>query len=205
MRKRLTLVLGGIRAGKSIYAQNLATRGERVLFLATAQPGDTEMEARIRAHQQSRPADWYTLEEPIDPVGALVPVLKHYDTVLLDCLTMWISNLLLASRDGGPADMDIAAKVHSLLELYEAHEVSLIVVSNEVGLGLVPDTELGRLYADWLGRANQIMASRADEVYFVAAGLPLKLKDLTSAGDARQGTDDSSRKLGERGPTLSSL
>ena len=204
MRKRLTLILGGVRAGKSSYAQRLATRGERVLFLATAQPGDMEMEARIRAHQQSRPAGWDTLEEPIDPVGALVPVLKHYDTVLLDCLTMWVSNLLLASRHGGPADMYIAAKVRSLLELYEAHEMSLIVVSNEVGLGLVAATELGREYADWLGRANQIMASRADEVYFVAAGLSLKLKDLTSVGDARQGTDGSSRKLGESGSALSS-
>ena len=204
MTKRLTLVLGGVRAGKSSYAQRLATRGERVLFLATAQPGDMEMEARIRDHRQSRPADWDTLEEPIDPVSVLVSALEHYDTVLLDCLTMWVSNLLLARRDGGPADMDIAAKVHSLLELYEAHEVSLIVVSNEVGLGLVSATELGRLYADWLGRANQIMASRADEVYFVAAGLSLKLKDLTSAGDARQGTHGSSRKLGERGSALSS-
>lgn len=204
MRKRLTLVLGGVRAGKSSYAQHLATRGERVLFLATAQPGDTEMEARIRAHQQSRPADWDTLEEPIDPVGALASNLHCYDTVLLDCLTMWVSNLLLASRDGGSADMDIASKVHSLLELYEAHEVALVVVSNEVGLGLVAATELGRQYADWLGRANQIMASRADEVYFVAAGLPLKLKDLTLAGCTRQGTDDSSQKLGDRGSALSS-
>ena len=83
--------------------------------------------------------------------------------------------------------------------------MSLIVVSNEVGLGLVAATELGREYADWLGRANQVMASRADEVYFVAAGLSLKLKDLTSAGDAGQGTDGCSRKLGERGSALSSL
>ena len=99
MSKRLTLILGGARAGKSTYAQQLAANGERVLFVATAEAGDRDMEARIAAHQASRPAAWDTLEEPLDLVGSLAPVADRYDTVLLDCLTLWVSNLLLQGGD----------------------------------------------------------------------------------------------------------
>ena len=105
MGKRLTLVLGGVRAGKSSYAQRLASTGERVLFVATAEAGDKEMEDRIRAHRQSRPAEWDTLEEPIDLVNALAPQLHRYDTVLLDCLTLWVSNLLLRGQGPGPGNV----------------------------------------------------------------------------------------------------
>ena len=97
MSKRLTLVLGGVRAGKSSYAQRLAARGKRVLFLATAEAGDREMAARIQAHREIRPAEWDTIEAPIDPVTALAPLLHGYDMVVLDCLTLWVSNLLLSS------------------------------------------------------------------------------------------------------------
>ena len=176
MSKRLTLILGGARAGKSTFAQQLAAKGERVLFVATAEAGDQDMAERIEAHRASRPAEWDTLEEPLDLVGALAPVVDRYDTVLLDCLTLWVSNLLLQAE---PAGADIPAEVGKLLEAYERATPDWIIVSNEVGLGVVPPTELGRAYADELGRANQFVAAAADDVYFVAAGLPLNLKKLS--------------------------
>ncbi|MDE2989029.1 MAG: bifunctional adenosylcobinamide kinase/adenosylcobinamide-phosphate guanylyltransferase [Chloroflexota bacterium] len=172
--KQLTLVLGGARAGKSTYAQRLATGGDRVLFVATAEARDAEMSARIVAHQANRPADWGTLEEPLDLVSAMAPVVSGYDTVLLDCVTLWVSNLMLDDPD-----VDLPAQAEWLLELYREQEASWIVVSNEVGLGVVPATKLGRVYADELGRVNQIVAAEADEVWFMAAGLPLNLKALS--------------------------
>ena len=176
MSKRLTLILGGARAGKSTFAQQLAAKGERVLFVATAEAGDQDMAERIKAHRASRPVEWDTLEEPLDLAGALARVVDRYDTVLLDCLTLWVSNLLLRAA---PAGADIPAEVGKLLEAYGRGTADWIVVSNEVGLGVVPPTELGRAYADELGRANQIAATAADDVYFVAAGLPLNLKRLS--------------------------
>ncbi len=174
MSKRLTLILGGVRAGKSSYAQRLAESGKRVLFVATAEAGDAEMEGRILAHQASRPAEWDTLEEPLDLVGVLAPMQHRYDTVLLDCLTLWVSNLLLSSRS-----YDISAEARRLLEVYRQGDASWIVVSNEVGLGVVPPTELGRIFADELGRVNQLVAEEADAVYFMAAGLPMAMKRPT--------------------------
>ena len=183
MSKRLTLVLGGARAGKSTYAQELASSGGgRVLFVATAEAGDADMETRIEAHRESRPAEWDTLEEPLDLVGALAPVADRYDTVLLDCLTLWVSNLLLRGGEDEAAEADIPGEVGRLLEAYERGTASWIVVSNEVGLGVVAPTRLGRLYADELGRANQVVAAAADDVFFLAAGLPLNLKALSDSG-----------------------
>ena len=180
MGKRLTLVLGGVRAGKSSYAQRLAAGGERVLFLATAEAGDQEMQNRIEAHRESRPAGWDTLEEPIDLVGALRPPLHRYDMVLLDCLTLWVSNLLLRVPDPRSTRKDILSETRRLLDLYRSGNASWIVVSNEVGLGVVPATELGRVYADELGRVNQTVAAEVDEVYFMAAGLPMRMKPSIS-------------------------
>ena len=171
MSKRLSLVLGGVRAGKSSYAQQLAQAGERVLFAATAEALDDDMSRRIRAHQEDRPSEWDTLEEPLDIVGSLAARLGRYDTVLLDCLTLWVSNLMLAETV-----TDIPAEARRLLDLYQAADASWIVVSNEVGLGIIAPTRLGRVYAEELGRVNQIVAAAADEVYFMAAGLPLSLK-----------------------------
>ena len=176
MAKTLTLVLGGVRAGKSNYAQQLASDGGRVLFAATAEAGDPEMATRIESHRRSRPAEWDTLEEPVDLATALPPLLHRYDTVLLDCLTLWVSNLLLAGPDAGSTRGDILSETRTLLDVYRDGGASWIVVSNEVGLGVVPATELGRVYADELGRVNQLVAAEADEVYFMAAGLPLTMK-----------------------------
>ena len=176
MTKRLTLVLGGARAGKSSYAQRLASEGDRVLFVATAEAGDPDMAERIAAHRRDRPADWDTLEEPVDLVGALSGAANRYDTVLLDCLTLWVSNMLLRSTDAERSNTSILAETEWLLDVYRRGNASWVVVSNEVGLGVVAPTRLGRLFADELGRVNQLVAAAADDVYFMAAGLPMALK-----------------------------
>lgn len=176
MSSRLTLVLGGVRAGKSAYAQQIAAAGRRVLFVATAEAHDDEMAARIRAHRESRPAEWTTLEEPLDVVKAVAPVAEGYDTVLLDCLTLWVSNLLLREGETAAAADAVKAQVDALLALQAESDAAWVVVSNEVGLGVVPPSALGRAFEDALGRANQRFAAQADDVYFMAAGLPLQLK-----------------------------
>ncbi len=178
MRKRLTFILGGARSGKSSYAEDLAGSGRRVLFVATAEAGDDEMVARIDAHRRSRPSDWDTLEEPLDLVGALSPLLSEYDTVVLDCLTLWVSNLMHRSSDAGESAVDIPAEAERLLHCYEQGDASWIIVSNEVGLSLVPATPLGRAFRDELGRLNRIVASTADDVLLMVAGLPLDLRWL---------------------------
>ena len=176
MTKSLTLILGGVRSGKSNFAQRLAAGGNRVLFLATAQAGDPEMTARIQAHKENRPADWNTLEEPLELVASLLPVSTEYDTVILECLTLWVSNLMLDTPRGNNADTDIPSRVRELLCLYRKGSASWIVVSNEVGSGVIPTTVLGRRFSDELGRANQLVAADADFVYLMTAGLPLQLK-----------------------------
>ena len=185
MRKKLTLILGGVRSGKSRFAQRLASDQDRVLFLATAEAGDSDMEARIQAHKEARPAGWDTLEEPLDLATSLSSVLNDYDVVILECLTLWVSNLMLAPPEVGNTTADIPSRVHELVELYRSGTASWIVVSNEVGLGVIPPTTLGRNYADELGRVNQLVAAEADAVYFMAAGLPLQIK-----GERHSGLDD---------------
>ena len=184
MSKRLTLVLGGVRAGKSRYAERLAQAGQRVLVVATAEAGDPEMAARIQAHRAERPEHWDTLEEPLDLATALTSRLPDYDTVLFDCLTLWVSNLLLRDHDAARASLDISAEAHRLVQLFEQGDASWIVVSNEVGLGVIPANELARAYADALGRVNQVFAASADDVILMVAGVPLNLRDLNLDGQA---------------------
>ena len=181
MSKRLTLVLGGVRAGKSRYAQQLAEDGRRVLFVATAEAGDEEMAARIQAHRAERPTDWATPGRTARIWStALEPRLPDYDTVLLDCLTLWVSNLLIQDGDDHHVRPDIQFTGRPTARAYEPgrHSASWIVVSNEVGLGVVPATKLGRVYADELGRVNQRFAAAADDVIVMFAGLPVNLKAL---------------------------
>ena len=147
-----------------------------MLFVATAEEGDEEMRERIEAHRLARPEDWDTLEEPIDLAGALAPVADRYDTILLDCLTLWVSNLLLAGQDVGTTRKDVLSEGRKLLDTYRSGNASWIVVSNEVGLGVVPSTELGRIYTDELGWVNQLVAAEADVVYLMVAGLPVSIK-----------------------------
>jgi adenosylcobinamide kinase/adenosylcobinamide-phosphate guanylyltransferase len=185
-RSGLTLILGGVRAGKTAFAERLAARhGDRVCYVATAEPRDDEMRARITAHRAERPAHWQTVEAPIDVVPALAAV-ERPDAVLLDCLTVWTSNLLLQFVD--PETLDpistrsaearVAAAVEALIEWGRSRATPLYIVSNEVGLGVTPPYPLGRLFQDVLGRLNQRVARAAEEVYLVVAGLALPLKSL---------------------------
>ena len=180
----LTLVTGGARAGKTSFALSLArTHPGPVTYLATAEAGDAEMAARIERHRRERPAAWRTVEEPLDPVAALQDRGAD-DLVLFDCLTLWVSNLLLhgltgdsfTTAEGGRAMDSVVAAVDGLLDWRERAGVVLVVVSNEVGWGIVPASPLGRLYRDALGSANQRVAARAGQVYLVAAGLALELR-----------------------------
>lgn len=176
--RRLTFVLGGARAGKSALALRLAERAMGgVLFVATAEPYDDDMVTRIARHRAERPAAWSTLEEPRALVPALAALdLDRYPVVVIDCLTLWVSNLLLAHEDDPEVEAMIVARARELLATHAAHEATWIVVSNEVGLGVVPPSPLGRRYRDALGRVNQLFAAAADEAYLVVAGLALDLK-----------------------------
>jgi adenosylcobinamide kinase/adenosylcobinamide-phosphate guanylyltransferase len=164
------LVLGGARSGKSRYAQGLAERaGRRRIYMATAEAGDAEMAARIAAHQSVRGPDWQTVEAPVDLVGALGKAAASDAIVLVDCLTLWLSNLLLAGRDAQAEGQRLAASIGGLAG-------PVIFVSNEVGAGIVPDNALARRFRDAQGALNQSVAAACDAVVLVTAGLPLTLK-----------------------------
>jgi adenosylcobinamide kinase/adenosylcobinamide-phosphate guanylyltransferase len=168
---RLTLVLGGARSGKSRHAEALARdTGLARVYLATAEAYDDEMRERIAKHRADRAVDgWTTIEEPIGLAAALVRASRPDAVVLVDCLTLWLSNVMLSGRD-------VASMERALLAMLEATKGPVILVSNEVGLGIVPETPLGRQFRDAQGRLNQAVAGVADRVVFVAAGLPLVLK-----------------------------
>ena len=174
----LVLVLGGARSGKSTVAERMARDGERVLFIAPAEALDEAMRQRIAAHRRHRPEHWDTLEEPIHVTTAVRPVIDRYDTFVLDCLTLWVSNLLLEDEEASDAEGAVLETVGRLLDLIDAAGGRWILVSNEVGQGIVPASPLGREYRDVLGRVNQLVASRADKAYLMVAGLALELKSL---------------------------
>lgn len=180
MDKELILILGGARSGKSSYAQDLAARlSDRVQYVATAQAGDAEMQERIIAHRASRPATWETVEAPTGVADALRAASGAALVILLDCLTMLISNVILSGdQTEAAAEARVTAEVDALCRYYEDRAATLIIVSNEVGMGLVPPYPVGRVYRDTLGRANQRLAARADKVLFLIAGIPLDLKQL---------------------------
>ena len=165
---KLTLVLGGARSGKSRYAENLiASLPPPWFFVATAQAGDDEMAARIAAHRARRGSSWQTVEAPHELAEAVV--LAQPMPVLVDCLTLWLSNLMLAA-------MDIEAEIARLERALEAASAPVALVSNEVGSGIVPEHALGRKFRDLQGVLNQRMAARADRVVLMVAGLPLAAK-----------------------------
>ncbi|MBT7072945.1 MAG: bifunctional adenosylcobinamide kinase/adenosylcobinamide-phosphate guanylyltransferase [Anaerolineae bacterium] len=195
---KLTLILGGARSGKSSYAEARAKElgGDYVLYVATSQIKDDEMQERVDKHRTDRPSAWGALEAPRDVASALrkpQQVLgqeRPVDVILLDCVTFLVANHLMdaAAPEDDPFDdpsadpfdkkieTAVVAEVESLIEYVQENDVEMLVVSNEVGLGLVPAYELGRAYRDILGRANQILARYADEVLFFVAGLPMKVK-----------------------------
>jgi len=165
-----TLVLGGARSGKSEYAEGLLAHGP-ALYLATGQAFDDEMAARIRLHRDRRGPQWDIVEEPLELAAALDRVLDPVRPVLVDCLTLWISNLMHAGRD-------VDGETGALCEVLARPRGPVVLVSNEVGLGLVPDNRLARQFRDHQGRVNQRVAQTCRRVVFVAAGLPLFLKDV---------------------------
>ena len=183
MSKALIFILGGARSGKSSYAEQLAAqRGTHVTYVATAQAWDEEMAVRIANHKAQRPAHWRTVEAP-QQVGPALAAAEaaggECEVVLVDCLTLLASNVILALPEPvevSAAEDALRTEVDALLAAYTESRATWIIVSNEVGLGIVPSYPLGRVYRDALGRANQQLAAAADEVLFMVAGLPMRVK-----------------------------
>ena len=166
----VTLVLGGARSGKSSYAERITVVHPRgCVYVATAGIGDAEMAERVRRHQARREANWRTVEAPLDIGAAIVAETEQGAAVLVDCLTLWLSNLMAVERDP-------AKETEELIRALGQAGGPVVFVSNEVGLGIVPDNALARAFRDHAGRMNQRMAEIANTVFFVAAGLPLRLK-----------------------------
>ncbi len=184
----LILVTGGVRCGKSRFAERRASElgGDRVVYIATAEAGDDEMRARIAAHRADRPAAWRTLEAPVDVAAAIEGAAASPApprVILVDCLTMLVSNLLLG-RDGGAevtAPERVDQQSRTICAVCARIAPSVIVVTNEVGWGVVPSTSLGRRYRDLLGTANQVLAAAAAQVYLLVAGIAVDCKALASA------------------------
>jgi adenosylcobinamide kinase / adenosylcobinamide-phosphate guanylyltransferase len=181
MGKQLIFILGGARSGKSAYAQRLAEElgGDSVAYVATAEARDDEMSARIATHRVERPAGWRTVEAPRLSELDLAAAAGDAHVVLLDCVTLLVSNAVIAAGDGvdsSTAEAAAGAQVDALLAAYSTGNATWIAISNEVGMGLVPPYPLGRVYRDALGRANQQIAAAADRVLLLVAGLPWELK-----------------------------
>ncbi|MEG1116167.1 MAG: bifunctional adenosylcobinamide kinase/adenosylcobinamide-phosphate guanylyltransferase [Janthinobacterium sp.] len=181
-----TLVFGGARSGKSAYAEKLAREsGKEVVYLATAQAGDGEMATRIAHHRAQRPAEWTTLEEPLRLGDAILRHARPGRLLLVDCLTLWLTNLMFSTGEAYPDVGDIALpelfhseRAHLLYALAEMADTDcdLVLVSNEVGMGIVPYGAISRCFTDEAGRLNQAVAAVCDKAVLVAAGLPLHLK-----------------------------
>ena len=170
---KIILVLGGTRSGKSNYALNLAKRESRkVAFIATCKPMDNEMRRRVILHRRNRPSYWKTFEHPRDMSLLLKNTGSKFEIIIIDCLTLFVSDLILA----GVKESVIRSKIKILLKVLKEISAQVIIVSNEVGLGVVPENKLARDFRDIAGRMNQIVAGKSDEVYFMVSGLPLKVK-----------------------------
>jgi adenosylcobinamide kinase/adenosylcobinamide-phosphate guanylyltransferase len=172
MMNKITLILGGARSGKSSYALRLAKKYKKVAFIATCLGLDKEMQERIRLHKESRPKHWKTFEEPRDLARLIGKLGNGFDCILIDCLTLLVSNLILSKN----SQEQILEKIEELLAVLSKKKAKVIMVSNEVGLGLVPVNKLGRDFRDIAGRVNQMVARNADKVFFIVAGIPLKIK-----------------------------
>lgn len=189
---RLILILGGARSGKSTFAERLAAHsGKRVAFIATATASDEDMQDRIARHRASRPTEWKTLEEPLDLVSALQEASKEAEVLILDCMTLWLSNwmgqqaFMSETNDvvlKNNANKSALAEIEALLTAMKtlASGKTVLIVSNEIGLGIVPMHPLSRAYRDTLGWVNQRIAQDAERVYFMVAGLAVDIKHLAS-------------------------
>jgi len=178
MGKKIIFITGGARSGKSDFAMKLAQRfAGRKAYLATARALDEEMADRIQKHKRNRPKDWQTLEEPLQVAKVLKERADHFSVILLDCLTLWISNSMMAKW----GEKKILREADRLLEASQDMKGTVIIVSNEVGLGIVPDNPSARIFRDLSGLIHQKVAGQADEVYLMVSGLPLQLKKTPSA------------------------
>ncbi len=184
MSKKNILLIGGARSGKSSFALELVSKLEGpVLFVATAEAGDEEMRRRINEHRRARPAGWRTLEAPTGLGTQIRQQTTDARLVIIDCITLLVNNIFTRCAGNNPETIDAAlteaeltTEINELLSCIKQCPASFITITNEVGLGLVPANPVGRLYRDLLGRANQALARQADEVYFMVAGLPVKIK-----------------------------
>ncbi|MGE5544800.1 MAG: bifunctional adenosylcobinamide kinase/adenosylcobinamide-phosphate guanylyltransferase [Bacillota bacterium] len=188
MAGRLILVTGGARSGKSRWAEKMAAdlgKGDPVKYIATCIPRDEEMRQRVQVHRQRRPSHWITVEEEFNLVEAVSTLVPGTGVILIDCLTLWISNLLLREYREGMDDRvyhdKILPVVENLAVAADAAPCPVIVVTNEVGLGIVPDNHLTRIYRDLAGWSNQILARHAAEVYLVCSGFAVDIKKLAAA------------------------
>jgi adenosylcobinamide kinase / adenosylcobinamide-phosphate guanylyltransferase len=181
---KLILIIGGARSGKSAFGERLAARlSDQVLYVATAQALDEEMRERIHKHRAARPPHWQTLEASLQVEQAIEQAVGPAELVLLDCLTLLVSNVIL--QDGDDVTIETArprveAEIEGLLRVSQKHSKPIIIVSNEVGMGVIPPYPLGRIYQDLLGWANQRVAAQADQVYLLIAGLPVEIKHLSA-------------------------
>jgi len=181
---QLALILGGARSGKSRFAQDLARQlgGDDVLFVATAEACDDEMSRRIDIHRQSRPAVWRTLEQPRDTGRAIAEIATPPRVILLDCLTLLVSNIVLQCDECVDLpEQRMRAEITDLLDVVKQQESTMIVVSGEVGMGLVPENRIGRLFRDLLGWANQLIAREATSTYLMVAGLPINVTSMAAS------------------------
>ena len=168
---KLIFITGGARSGKSAFAQKLANNlSKRVIYIATAGARDKEMKLRIKIHRKNRPSHWKTVEREKNVTEVLSRIAEKNEVILLDCLTLLISNLLLSGEE------KILKEIRQLVNEVKKAKATVLIVSNEVGMGIVPDNRLARRFRDIAGRANQIVAQAADEVYLVVSGISMKMK-----------------------------
>ena len=184
------LIIGGARSGKSHFAQELALKsGESVLFVATATAGDEEMQHRIKEHQKTRPAAWPTLEVTTNIASQIEQKIGKAQTVIIDCIPLLVNNIFSQYIDQNSEQIDapliekkVTSEIDELVDGISHTDASFIIVTNEVGTGLVPVNKMGRLYRDLLGKANQLLAQGVDEVYLMVAGLPVQIKPPRHSG-----------------------
>jgi adenosylcobinamide kinase/adenosylcobinamide-phosphate guanylyltransferase len=177
---KITLITGGARSGKSRLAQEMAGKaGGPVLFVATAEAGDEEMKRRIEAHRKARPSGWVTLEVTTHIGSQITHNIGRAKMVIIDCITLLINNVFQQhdeKADAALLEKAVIAEIKELLESIDHSDAQFIIVTNEVGLGIIPADRVSRLYRDLLGKANQMLAERADDVYLMVAGIPLVVK-----------------------------
>lgn len=182
----IILVTGGARSGKSSFAESLCIeQNNKTAYIATSVAFDDEMKNRVKKHQESRPKNWKTYEIYKDIYSIVEELNKNHDTVIMDCVTLMVNNLMFThgievdeatSEELNELENYIREQITKLLEAVKKTNLYFVIVTNEIGMGIVPENKLSRIYGDFVGRANQLIASYSNEVYFVVSGIPMKVK-----------------------------